>query len=47
MKEIEKNLYVSPLMRVAPYRLELALLTVSVSSGATIDDAEEEVWTVS
>lgn len=48
MKKIEKSLYVSPQVRVAPCSLELALLTVSVNvPGATIGDAEEEEWTVS
>ena len=48
MKKIEKTLYVSPSVRVAPCNLELSLLTISVNiPGAVIEEAEEEEWTVS
>lgn len=41
-------IYTAPTVRVAPCRLELNMLTVSVTvPGATIEDAEEEEWTIS
>ena len=48
MNRIPKNLYEVPRVRIAPYSLEKCFLAASATvPGATIDDAEEEVWTIS
>ena len=47
MNKISKTLYEAPGVRVSPFSPEKCFLYSATVPGATIDDAEEEEWTVS
>ena len=47
MNKIFKTPYETPRVRISPYTTEKCFMLSATVPGATIDDANEEEWTVS